>query len=80
MRMGRPQVVLACSSCFQTFKARLPEVELASLYTVLQEKGLPETAVIESTDAIAIHDPCTTRGKRPCKTACATSSGSWDMI
>jgi len=59
--LGRPKVVLACSSCFQTFKARLPEVELVSLYTVLEEKGLPETAVIEPTDAIAIHDPCTTR-------------------
>lgn len=59
--LGRPKVVLACSSCFQTFKARLPEVELVSLYTVLQEKGLPETAFIGPTDAIAIHDPCTTR-------------------
>ncbi len=61
--LGRPKVVLACSSCFQTFKARLPEVELVSLYTVLEEKGLPETAVLEPTDAIAIHDPCTTRGE-----------------
>jgi glutamate synthase (NADPH/NADH) small chain len=59
--LGRPKVVLACSSCFQVFKARLPEVELVSLYTVLEEKGLPETAVIGPTDAIAIHDPCTTR-------------------
>ncbi|MCB8983423.1 MAG: 4Fe-4S dicluster domain-containing protein [Ardenticatenaceae bacterium] len=59
--LGRPKVVLACSSCFQTFKARLPEVELVSLYTVLEEKGLPETAVPLPADAIAIHDPCTTR-------------------
>ncbi|MBK8900940.1 MAG: FAD-dependent oxidoreductase [Anaerolineaceae bacterium] len=59
--LGRPKVVLACSSCLQTFKAQLPEVELVSLYTVLAEKGLPETAVLTPTDAIAIHDPCTTR-------------------
>lgn len=59
--LGRPKVVLACSSCFQAFKARLPEVELVSLYTVLAEKGLPETAVHIPTETIAIHDPCTTR-------------------
>ncbi|MCB9423405.1 MAG: (Fe-S)-binding protein, partial [Ardenticatenaceae bacterium] len=59
--LGRPKVVLACSSCFQTFQARLPGVELVSLYAVLEEKGLPETAVHSPTDAIAIHDPCTTR-------------------
>ena len=59
--LGRPKVVLACSSCYQTFKARLPEVDLVSLYTVLEEQGLPETAVPIPADAIAIHDPCTTR-------------------
>ncbi len=59
--LGRPKVVLACSSCLQTFKARLPEVELVSLYTLLAEKGVPETAVLTPTDTIAIHDPCTTR-------------------
>ncbi|MCB8968233.1 MAG: 4Fe-4S dicluster domain-containing protein [Ardenticatenaceae bacterium] len=59
--LGRPKVVLACSSCFQMFKARLPEVELVSLWTLLQEKGMPETAVSGASDAIAIHDPCTTR-------------------
>ena len=61
--LGRPKVVLACSSCFQTFKARLPGVELVSLYTLLVEKGLPETAVLTPNDTIAIHDPCTTRGE-----------------
>jgi glutamate synthase (NADPH) small chain len=59
--MGRPKVALACSSCFQVFKARLPEVELVSLYAVLAENGLPETAVHIPTETIAIHDPCTTR-------------------
>jgi len=59
--LGRPKVVLACSSCFQTFQARLPEVELVSLYTLLAQKGLPETAVFAPSDTIAIHDPCTTR-------------------
>lgn len=59
--LGRPTVVLACSSCYQLFKAQLPEVELVSLWTVLAEQGLPETADILPTDALAIHDPCTTR-------------------
>ncbi len=61
--LGQPKVVLACSSCFQVFKAHLPEADLVSLWTVLAEKGLPETAVTDAEAAIAIHDPCTTRGE-----------------
>lgn len=61
--LGEPTVILACSSCFQLFKVRLPDVQLVSLWTVLEEQGLPETAAIGTAEAIAIHDPCTTRGE-----------------
>ncbi|MCA9973599.1 MAG: 4Fe-4S dicluster domain-containing protein, partial [Anaerolineales bacterium] len=62
--LGRPKVVLACASCFQVFKAQLPEVELVSLWPLLAAHGLPETAHgLGGADAVAIHDPCTTRGE-----------------
>lgn len=60
--LGRPKVVLACSSCFQMFSTQLPGVTLLSLWTVLAERGLPQTAgAIPGTATVAVHDPCTTR-------------------
>ena len=60
--LGRPQLVLACSSCFRLFTAQLPEVALVSLWTVLAEQGLPlHQAVVGAGAPVAIHDPCTTR-------------------
>jgi glutamate synthase (NADPH/NADH) small chain len=59
--MGNPTVVLPCSSCFQVFKTALPDVEIVSLWELLDDKGIvPETAV-EAPRTVSIHDPCTTR-------------------
>lgn len=60
--LGRPRLVLACSSCMQLFRAQLPEVELLSLWNILDERGLPEQAApFAGSGAFALHDPCTTR-------------------
>ena len=56
--MGSPLVIAACTSCLEVFRKELPEVRAVSLWTVLQEKGVPETVPIPSATA-ALHDPCT---------------------
>jgi len=56
--MGSPVVIAACTSCLEVFRKELPEIRAVSLWSVLQEKGVPETAPIRSVPA-ALHDPCT---------------------
>jgi glutamate synthase (NADPH) small chain len=41
--LGRPQLVLACSSCYQIFKTHLPDTKIISLWTLLDEHGLPQS-------------------------------------
>ncbi|MBN2001954.1 MAG: 4Fe-4S dicluster domain-containing protein [Anaerolineae bacterium] len=60
-RLGRPKVILACSTCYQLFKQHLPDVAIVSLWNLLDEIGLPETARQVPAAPLAIHDPCTTR-------------------
>jgi glutamate synthase (NADPH) small chain len=74
-RLGAPRLVVACSSCYQVFKANLPGVALVSLWEVYEEYGLPagtesETLSLHTATmpgrtghAIAIHDPCATRSE-----------------
>ncbi|GAP13644.1 aldehyde dehydrogenase, iron-sulfur subunit [Longilinea arvoryzae] len=60
-QMGRPKVVLACSSCYQVFKNNLPDVEIVSLWELFDQYGLPEDAVQTKKGVVSIHDPCSTR-------------------
>jgi Fe-S oxidoreductase len=62
--MDKPTLVLACSSCYQVFKTNLPEVEIVSLWEVLDEYGLPPETVKGDGRTVAIHDPCTARHER----------------
>jgi len=61
--LGKPKIVTACSSCFSTLKHAQPEMEVESLWTVLERVGLPTPAPELSAPPrrLAIHDPCTTR-------------------
>jgi hypothetical protein len=60
--LGKPEVILACSTCLATFRDHLKEVPVVSLWQMLEEKGIPtpEKAPAPGT-VVAIHDPCTTR-------------------
>ena len=61
-RMGEPKLVLACSSCYQVFKTHFPEIEIISLWEVMDQLGLPTVQTPGSMQApLAIHDPCSTR-------------------
>jgi hypothetical protein len=58
--MGNPTVVLPCSSCHQSFKTSMPDVEIVSLWEVLDEHGPPDGVTADGRP-LAVHDPCTTR-------------------
>ena len=64
-RLGAPEIIVACSSCYQVFKANLPGARLVSLWEVMDEHGLPSgpgtASAQDSTATVNIHDPCTTR-------------------
>lgn len=62
--MGSPRLILACSSCYQVFKAHLPQFELISLWELFASIGLPDRAVAPAGGRLALHDPCTTRDER----------------
>lgn len=56
-KMGRPQVLAACSSCLQMFADYLPEIEAISVWNQLP----PPTEATAHRHALALSDPCTTR-------------------
>lgn len=62
--MGRPKLVLACSSCYQIFKTQRPELELVSLWELFEQLGLPEGVSSAAGGPVSIHDPCSTRHER----------------
>ena len=64
-KLGAQRLVVACSSCYQVFKANLPGVDLVSLWEVYDQRGLPQAAEAAVSNlqpvTVAVHDPCTTR-------------------
>lgn len=61
LNLGKPKLLLACSSCHQMIKKILPEVETLPIWGRLQ-KDKPETAFKNlKGKQFAIHDPCTSR-------------------
>lgn len=59
--LGRPTVILACSTCYRMFKENLAEIPILSLWQVLEVIGLPEGESHVGSAPLAVHDPCTTR-------------------
>lgn len=60
-RMGRPRLILACSTCYEVFKTHLPGVPIESLWETLDRVGIPEMLIREHLEPLAVHDACTTR-------------------
>jgi NADPH-dependent glutamate synthase beta subunit-like oxidoreductase len=61
MQMGRPKVVLACSSCYQMFQKYYPEVEIASLWTLFDQFSTQQFEMPTCSARVSIQDPCSTR-------------------
>lgn len=61
--MGATTVVTACENCYMSIKNHSPHITIVSLYSLLNEIGVPKTAIdrYRSYDAVALHDPCPTR-------------------
>lgn len=59
--MGNPRLILACSTCYQTFKNHLPELDIVSLWELYDQFGLPEETAPQKPGVVAVHDACTTR-------------------
>lgn len=65
-QLGKPKIITACSSCLSIFKEFAAELEVVSLWEVLDELPLPSGIQATGTVGIpemplTIHDPCTTR-------------------
>lgn len=61
--MGATTVVTACENCFMSIKTYAPHIKIISLYSLLAQIGLPESAKErhKHTPKMALHDPCPTR-------------------
>ena len=60
--LGRPKLVLACSSCYQVFQKHYPDVEIVSFWEIFDQLGPQDLAYERVFRApVAIHDPCSTR-------------------
>ncbi|UQZ88428.1 hypothetical protein C4J81_04065 [Deltaproteobacteria bacterium Smac51] len=58
--MGRPKMILACSSCALFFKEELAAIPYSTLWDVLAELPAPPSSLAAPT-ALALHDPCAAR-------------------
>ena len=63
-KMGKPKVILACSSCYATFKEHLPEVEIRSFWEIYDQTGPQQFPARTFPDPFAVQDPCSTRYER----------------
>ncbi len=60
-KMGKPLMILACSSCMEMFKTYLPKISVTSLWEIMDQCDLPDTSCKGNGINMALHDPCTTR-------------------
>jgi Fe-S oxidoreductase len=58
-KLGKPKVILTCSSCYQVFQQHYPDVEIISFWDVYDQHG--QFAKREFAAPVTIHDPCSTR-------------------
>ncbi|MEZ4527070.1 MAG: heterodisulfide reductase-related iron-sulfur binding cluster [Desulfobacterales bacterium] len=59
--LDKPEMIVACSSCYTIFKTHLPQIKIRSLWEILAEvHAFPKSENI-SKGPLALHDPCTAR-------------------
>jgi Fe-S oxidoreductase len=62
--LGKPRVILACSSCYRVFQANLPEIPIVSLWEMFDTMGIPAARPGGLPARLTLHDPCATRHER----------------
>jgi NADPH-dependent glutamate synthase beta subunit-like oxidoreductase len=68
-RLGAQELIGACLHCLNTLNAYHPEIKTRSLYEVMLEHGLPETAQAAAGAVLHVHDPCGARRLIPVQDA-----------
>ncbi len=71
MKLGNPKVITACSSCLSIFREFAEEIEVTSLWEVLDSLQLPIAANTAGSprQPLTIHDPCTARHQTELRTS-----------
>lgn len=59
--LGRPKLILGCSTCHAIFSKRLPLERLVSLWEMIDRVGLPAGERPAHSTTVSVHDPCTSR-------------------
>lgn len=61
--VGKPRVIIACSTCRNIFQEHLPEIETVSLWNIILESGIPASAgkQCSATPTVSVVDPCASR-------------------
>jgi Fe-S oxidoreductase len=59
-RLDCAEIIVACPYCHYALKRHLPNHRVTSLYSLLEELGLPETEKAKL-HQFSVHDPCSTR-------------------
>ncbi len=59
--LGKPKMILACSSCHQSLKQLIPGLETVSLWEMLLKNEALGTTRGGCTQEYKVHDPCTSR-------------------
>jgi Fe-S oxidoreductase len=58
--LGSPTIIMACPTCYQILKERLPQANMVTLWQILVDAPQSNQAKAV-TRKLAIHDPCATR-------------------
>ncbi len=58
---NKPTYIFACASCQAFYQRYLPEMEIISLWEIIDSFQLPEIANNNTLKTAALHDPCTSR-------------------
>jgi glutamate synthase (NADPH) small chain len=59
--LGRPELIVACSTCYRIFSDYFQDVPIISLWQLFKKIGLPQSHLWVEQRHLAVHDPCTTR-------------------
>jgi NADPH-dependent glutamate synthase beta subunit-like oxidoreductase len=62
-KLGASGVLVACPDCHRTIKYNSPGLKIKSVYDLIVEHGLPESAFNSGDDTFSLHDSCTARGE-----------------
>jgi glutamate synthase (NADPH) small chain len=62
--LGKPELIVACSTCYRIFSDYLQDVPIISLWQFFGKIGLPQSHFSGEQKHLVVHDPCTTRYER----------------